>query len=293
MLTVQTVAELRALSGRWRASAQRIALVPTMGNLHAGHLSLVAAARQYADRVVASIFVNPTQFGPGEDFSRYPRTPQADAQALSEAGCDALFTPSVEEVYPAGATPPMVAFDAGELGRQLCGAFRPGHFAGVLQVVARLFNHALPDVALFGEKDYQQLVLLQALARDLAFPIEVRGLPTVREVDGLAMSSRNQYLAETDRRRAAGLHASLQDGAKSLRAGQSIAEVEQSGYQALQSMGFRPDYFSIRRSRDLAFPAADDRQLRILAAARLGDTRLIDNIAVELPDPGSRTVSPA
>lgn len=282
MLTVHTVAELRALSGRWRASAERIALVPTMGNLHAGHLSLVAAARRHADRVIASIFVNPTQFGPGEDYSRYPRTPQADAQALAEAGCDALFAPSVAEVYPQGATPPLVGLDAGELGRQLCGAFRPGHFAGVLQVVARLFNHALPDVALFGEKDYQQLVLLRALAQDLAFPLQVHGLPTVREADGLAMSSRNQYLTDADRRRAAGLHAALQAGAASLRAGQSVVEVEQDGYQRLTSLGFRPDYFAVRRAEDLATPTDGDSQLRILVAARLGATRLIDNIAVDL-----------
>ncbi|MCB1636425.1 MAG: pantoate--beta-alanine ligase [Xanthomonadales bacterium] len=280
MPLVSQVAALRAQSQRWRCAGERIALVPTMGNLHEGHLSLVREAKLHADRVIASIFVNPTQFGPGEDYERYPRTFEADRLALQAAGCDLLFAPTVAEMYPEGNAEGMVGLNPGPLGRQLCGAFRPGHFEGVLQVVARLFHQALPDVALFGEKDYQQLTLLRALARDLGFPVQVIGLPTVREADGLALSSRNQYLAADERQQAAQLHATLQQAAGELLAGAAVEGVEQAGYARLLKAGFRPDYLAVRRSEDLGTPTAGDRELRVLAAARLGTTRLIDNLAV-------------
>ncbi len=282
MEVIETVAQLRRRTAQWRCQGLRSALVPTMGNLHAGHLSLLAAARGRADRVIASVFVNPTQFGPAEDYASYPRTLEQDQQALAAAGCDLLFAPPLEEVYPPSPTPSMVGLDPGPLAHDLCGAFRPGHFHGVLQVVARLFNFIAPDLAIFGEKDYQQLVLLQALARDLAFPIRIEGVATVRESDGLAMSSRNQYLAPAERARAGVLHATLQSAADQIREGRCVPEVEQAGYASLREAAMIPDYFALRRASDLGPVTAADRSLRVLAAARLGRTRLIDNLAIEL-----------
>jgi pantoate--beta-alanine ligase len=282
MKVIETVADLRRQTASWRCQGLRSALVPTMGNLHAGHLSLLAAARPRADRLVTSIFVNPTQFAPGEDYASYPRSLSQDTEALAAAGCDLLFAPAVEEVYPASLAPAMVGLEPGPLAHQLCGAFRPGHFSGVLQVVARLFNFVQPDLAVFGEKDYQQLILLQALGRDLAFPIQIDGVATVREVDGLAMSSRNQYLDPVERVRAAALYRGLCLAAAELADGRSPAEVEQRGYARLREAGFQPDYVAVRRALDLQPAGCADRSLRVLAAARLGRTRLIDNVAVEL-----------
>ncbi len=275
--TVRTVAELRAHLGAWRDQGHRIAFVPTMGNLHAGHFSLVEIGRRHADKVVASIFVNPTQFGPNEDFARYPRTPERDAAGLAEAGCDLLFLPSVEEMYPFGAEN-AVRMRVPGLSAILDGESRPGHFDGVATVVARLFNMVRPDVAIFGRKDYQQLQIVRQLVRDLAFPLEIVGGATVREPDGLAMSSRNQYLDGEQRRTAAEIHAMLQQMREQTRLGLPLDGVEAGAVARLQAAGFRVDYAVVRRS-DLSVPEhGNEAGLLGLVAARLGTTRLIDNL---------------
>ena len=278
MDTVSTIAAVRERVQRWRSQGQRVAFVPTMGNLHAGHLSLLEAARQHGERFVASIFVNPMQFGPNEDFAHYPRTPQRDERMLAEAGCDLMFMPDVSEIYPEGmekATRVVVP----ELSEILCGQFRPGHFQGVTSVVARLFNIVQPDVAVFGEKDYQQLTIIRRMTADLCMPVQIVAAPTVREADGLAMSSRNQYLTPAERRIAPRIYEELTRAVNRLRAGErDFAAIERSAMQALQDAGFRPEYFSIREADDLrpASPASND--LVVLAAARLGRARLIDNL---------------
>lgn len=281
MLTIRTIDELRRAVAGWRAAGEAVAFVPTMGNLHSGHLALVARAREEAPRVVVSVFVNPTQFGPNEDFARYPRTEAEDAEKLEAAGADVLFLPSVEEMYPGGAEATTFVEVPG-ISDILCGEFRPGHFRGVATVVARLFNIVQPDAAVFGEKDYQQLLVIRRMVRDLAFPVRVIGAPTVREDDGLAKSSRNQYLAPEERELATRIHATLQAVAESLRAGRDIAALEREGAESLERAGFRPDYFAIRRAEDLDEPAPGDRELVVLVAARLGGTRLIDNLRVTL-----------
>ena len=269
--------DLHAFLATWRMRGQRIALVPTLGNLHAGHYSLVTLAREHADVVVASVFVNPTQFGPNEDFARYPRTPDADAAGLAASGCDALFMPAVEEIYPYGAANTVrvsvPGFDVLEA------AVRPGHFDGVATVVAKLFNLVRPDVAVFGRKDYQQLLVIRRLTRDLAYPIEIVDAPTLREANGLAMSSRNQYLDAEQRQRAAVIHATLQSMRESVRAGaQKLAAIESEAETSLRRAGFQPDYAVIRRADDLGVPAEGEAGNLIgLIAARLGSTRLIDN----------------
>lgn len=280
METVTALAALRGAVARFRAAGERVALVPTMGNLHRGHLALVARARAEARRVVVTVFVNPTQFGPGEDFTAYPRTPEADAGLLAAAGCDVLFLPPVAEVYPdgeAGAT----RVEVPGLSTILCGAFRPGHFAGVTSVVARLFHMVGPDVAVFGDKDYQQLTIIRRMVRDLHMPIRIIGLPTVREPDGLALSSRNQYLTPAERGVAPRLAAVLGEVAAALAAGRrDFAALEADAAAALSAAGFRPDYVAIRRAADLGEPAAGDAGLVVLAAAWLGRARLIDNRVV-------------
>ncbi len=280
METVTALAALRGAVARFRAAGERVALVPTMGNLHRGHLALVARARAEARRVVVTVFVNPTQFGPGEDFAAYPRTPEADAGLLAAAGCDVLFLPPVAEVYPdgeAGAT----RVEVPDLSTILCGAFRPGHFAGVTSVVARLFHMVGPDVAVFGDKDYQQLTIIRRMVRDLHMPIRIIGLPTVREPDGLALSSRNQYLTPAERGVAPRLAAVLGEVAAALAAGRrDFAALEADAAAALAAAGFRPDYVAIRRAADLGEPAAGDAGLVVLAAAWLGRARLIDNRVV-------------
>lgn len=282
MEILRSVAAARRSLYAWRLAGESIALVPTMGNLHAGHDSLVAIARRRADRVVASIFVNPTQFGPGEDYERYPRTPREDAARLRAAGVDAVFMPTVEAMYPGGRDGATTVSVPGLAG-VLCGAHRPGHFDGVASVVLRLFNITVFDVAVFGEKDYQQLVLLRRMARDLHLDIRLVGAPTVREPDGLALSSRNQYLDAGERRIAPRLHAVLQDCRRRLLSGsQGLVAIERQACRQLQAEGFVPDYVAIRDARDLGPPAPGCRQLRVLAAARLGRTRLIDNLAVRL-----------
>lgn len=282
MHTVATIAEVRATVAAWHAAGARVAFVPTMGNLHAGHIHLVSEACKRADRVVASIFVNPLQFGQGEDFAAYPRTLAADQEKLAAAGCDLLFAPGEQEMYPLGRDG-LSFVEVPGLSDVLCGAFRPGHFRGVATVVSKLFNIVRPDVALFGEKDYQQLLVIRLMVRDLDMGLEIVGVPTVREADGLAMSSRNGYLQAGERQLATEIYATLQALAAQLRGGvRDYAALEAAATARLEQAGFRPDYVSVRRAEDLGLPQADDRRLVVLAAARLGGTRLIDNLLIEL-----------
>ncbi|ALN92125.1 pantoate--beta-alanine ligase [Lysobacter gummosus] len=280
MLTVDQLDALRSTLASWRQAGQRIAFVPTMGNLHAGHHSLIRLAREHADRVVASVFVNPTQFGPNEDFSRYPRTPQADAEGLGAAGCDLLWLPSVETMYPFGAQNTVQVSVPG-VTETLEGAHRPGHFDGVATVVARLFNQVGPDLAVFGRKDFQQLAVIRYLVRDLAFALDIVAAPTLREADGLAMSSRNQYLSAEERPRAAEIHRVLQSMREAVQAGREREAVEAEAGERLAAAGFAVDYAAIRRP-DLTIPESAPGQgdgARVaLIAARLGRTRLIDNL---------------
>jgi pantoate--beta-alanine ligase len=273
--------DLHAFLAPLRMHGKRIALVPTMGNLHTGHYSLVTLARRHADIVVATVFVNPTQFGPNEDFARYPRTPEADAKGLSASGCDALFMPAVEEMYPYGpAQTVRVSVPGFDM---LEGELRPGHFDGVATVVAKLFNLVQPDVAIFGRKDYQQLLVIRRLARDLAYPIEIIDAPTTREPNGLAMSSRNQYLDAEQRERAALIHATLRRMQAELAGGaRNLTDIEAEAAKRLRESGFVPDYAVIRRAADLGIPAEGERRgLIALIAARLGSTRLIDNLLLD------------
>jgi len=282
MHTCVSAADLRALLAPLRREGRRIGFAPTMGNLHAGHYSLLAIAREHADVVVASVFVNPTQFGPNEDFARYPRTPDADAAGLAAHGCDVLFLPGVEDLYPFGASR-SVKVGVPELPDVLEGAIRPGHFDGVATVVAKLFNLVQPQAAVFGRKDYQQLLVIRRMVRDLGYPIEIVGAPIVREANGLAMSSRNQYLDAAQRERAGAIHAVLQRMCVAVRAGRAFAEVERDASAELERSGLVPDYAVMRRADDLAEPLPADRpdDLVALVAARLGTTRLIDNEAVD------------
>jgi pantoate--beta-alanine ligase len=276
LTTVRTAADLRANVRAWRAAGLRVALVPTMGALHAGHMALVAAALAAADRVVASIFVNPTQFGPNEDLARYPRREAADAAMLAEAGCHLLYAPDAAGMYPEGfATRVHVA----GLTDVLCGAHRPGHFDGVATVVAKLLNQAQPDIALFGEKDYQQLLVIRRMAADLDIAVEIIGVPTVREPDGLALSSRNAYLTPDERKTAALFPKLLQQARDRLLAGVAAAEVLADATHHLTAAGLKPDYVELRDTASLA--ASAEPPARLLAAVRLGTTRLIDNVAVE------------
>jgi len=277
---VRTVPDLRAQVRGWKAQGLRIALVPTMGALHAGHISLIDLARRQADRVVASIFVNPTQFGPNEDFERYPRNEERDAAALAGAGCDLLFAPTVAEMYAPGFA---TTIHVGGVAEPLEGAHRPTHFAGVATVVAKLLIQAEPDIAIFGEKDYQQLQVIRRLALDLDIPTAIIGAPIARAEDGLALSSRNAYLSPSEREIAAALNRVLNDAAAALHVGEAVAKVEGDGTAALVQAGFdRVDYFAVCDADTLAprGPGPLEGRSRILAAASLGKTRLIDNIAV-------------
>jgi pantoate--beta-alanine ligase len=272
----RTVASLRAHVAAWRQNGETVALVPTMGALHEGHAGLIRMAKAQAERAVASIFVNPKQFGAGEDFDRYPRAEQADAEVLRQAGCDLLYAPTPEAMYPPGfATTVSVA----GVSAPLEGVSRPGHFDGVATVVAKLLLQALPDVAIFGEKDFQQLAVIRRLARDLDLACEILAAPTARAPDGLALSSRNVYLSEAERAAAPALHRALTEAAQALADGASIAQAEAQGRRALTLAGFQVDYFEARDPATLA--PATGRPLRLLAAARLGATRLIDNLGVE------------
>ncbi|MCC7635921.1 pantoate--beta-alanine ligase [Stenotrophomonas rhizophila] len=275
--TITELSRLRAVVNGWKREGLRVALVPTMGNLHAGHYSLVTLARQYADRVVSSVFVNPTQFGPNEDFTRYPRTPEADTTGLEQAGCDVLWLPTVESMYPFGVEL-AASVNVPGISGLLEGAHRPGHFDGVCTVVSRLFNQVQPDVAAFGKKDYQQLAVIRQMVEDLAFPIQIVGGDIVRETDGLAMSSRNQYLNEQQRSVSTRIHQVLLGMREGFIAGKTRSAIEADATAALQAAGFQVDY-AVLRLPDLSEPAdANDGTRVALIAARIGSTRLIDNL---------------
>ncbi|MBX3483042.1 pantoate--beta-alanine ligase [Phenylobacterium sp.] len=275
---VRTVADLRARVRAWRAEGLGVGFVPTMGALHEGHLSLVRLARTKADRVVTSLFVNPTQFGPSEDFDAYPRDEARDAGLLEGAGCHLLYAPAVAEMYPEGASTIVTVCGVAE---PLEGAARPGHFAGVATVVTKLLNQCGPDVAVFGQKDFQQLAVIRRLVADLDIPVEIVGAPTMRADDGLALSSRNAYLTAEERQQAPALHQVLQTLLRNLRDGESVAAVERVALDALARAGFqRIDYVEVRHPATLERlgPGPTDGPVRVLAAARLGKTRLIDNV---------------
>ncbi|MEO7557677.1 MAG: pantoate--beta-alanine ligase [Gammaproteobacteria bacterium] len=282
MLTLTTIAAVHRELAAWRAQAQDIALVPTMGKLHAGHLALVEAAKQRAARVVVSIYVNPLQFSKGEDFTDYPRTIEEDSVKLTAIGADLLFLPGDAEMYP-GPVEHSTWVEVPGLSGILCGAHRPGHFRGVATVVNKLFNIVQPRVAVFGEKDYQQLQVIRCMAVELAMPVEIVGMPTVREADGLALSSRNSYLSADERRRAPALYQALCTAKEQIVRGErNFAGVEAAAIEALQQGGFRPDYFQVCRADKLSRAGAEDVDLVILTAAWLGKTRLIDNLPLRL-----------
>ncbi|MEI7838866.1 MAG: pantoate--beta-alanine ligase [Methylococcaceae bacterium] len=271
MQIFHTISDIRA----WRNANRRVAFVPTMGHLHAGHLQLVREAKTHADQVIVSIFVNPTQFGIDEDLANYPRTESRDCELLAAEGCDVVFLPSVETIYaPTAQTTVTVS----AVSQNYCGASRAGHFDGVATVVCKLFNIVQPNVAVFGLKDFQQFVVIQTLVRDLHLPIEIIGVPTVREIDGLAMSSRNGYLSERERICAPKIYHILQHARDNLIAGKTIVDVETCAISALTHAGFDVDYFNVARRSDLQFATLNDKELIILVAAKLGKTRLIDNL---------------
>ncbi len=282
MDTIVRSAGLRRVVALWRTAAERVAFVPTMGNLHQGHGDLVRRAAQLADRVIVSVFVNPMQFGPNEDFAAYPRTPDDDRCLLESLGADVLFMPEVEEMYPRGQAV-STRVQVPELDSILCGAFRPGHFTGVATIVTKLLNLVQPDVALFGEKDFQQLMIIRRAATDLCMPMEIVGVPTTRESDGLAMSSRNRYLSADERQLAPQIFAALTVARQAIESGsQDFAALEQAGSDALKQHGFRPDYFSIRDAATLGDPVPGI-EMVVLTAARIGRARLIDNVRVQPP----------
>lgn len=279
---LQRIAELRQTVGAGRQAGQRIAVVPTMGNLHAGHIHLVEQARRYSDIVVCTIFVNPMQFGRNEDLGSYPRTLAADMDKLRAAGCDVLFAPPVDEIYPHGLDQHTVVSVPAVSARH-CGASRPGHFDGVSTVVNKLFNLVQPHVALFGRKDYQQLMVIRKMVQDLCLPVELVGVPTQREPDGLALSSRNGYLSAEQRQIAPILYQTLQQAREQLLQGTPFAAVEEAARKRLQQAGFQPDYVNISHADTLEPAQPDDNALVILAAAWIGTTRLIDNLEISLP----------
>lgn len=280
MEIIDSVNALREVIQRQKQWHKKIAFVPTMGNLHKGHLELVKLARNKADFVVASIFVNPMQFGEGEDFDKYPRTHEEDKQQLMAHGCDLLFLPTVATMYPL-AHDQQTRVEVPGLSDMLCGASRPGHFVGVSTVVCKLFNMVQPGMAIFGEKDFQQLMVIRRMVNELSMPIEIVGAPIVREKDGLAMSSRNAYLDKQQRKIAPGLYAELQAIGEAITTGsRDFKELQKLASKKLNKAGFTTDYIAIRRQSDLLEPQNDDGQLVILAAAYLGSTRLIDNLVV-------------
>ncbi len=275
--TCVTAEQLQAAVAAWRQAGDSVSFVPTMGALHDGHIALVKEAQRHARRTVVSIFVNPTQFGPNEDYTRYPRQLEQDRALLAAAGCDALFAPEVATVYPPGFA---TSIDPGPLARQLEGVFRPGHFAGVATVVARLFGLVRPDYACFGEKDYQQLQIIRQTVRDLALPVQIIGVPTVRAADGLALSSRNAYLSATERTQALVLSATLRRIAAEAPGQPDCRVLLTAGEQAIAAAGFAIDYLALCDATTLTPVTAIDAPARVLVAAKIGKTRLIDNMAV-------------
>lgn len=282
MQQISRIQDLRTALVAARAHGHRIAFVPTMGNLHAGHIRLVEQARHHGETVVCSIFVNPLQFGRNEDLDAYPRTLAEDAEKLQAAACDFLFTPAVEEMYPHGLDAQTIVSVPG-VSQRHCGASRPGHFDGVATVVSKLFNMVQPHTALFGLKDYQQFQVINHMVTDLCMPIELVGVATVREDSGLAMSSRNGYLNADEKERAAALYQALQQAGTELAQGAATSGVEAKAVSQLEAAGFRPDYFSVCHAATLEPAAPEDRELVILAAAWMGKTRLIDNLVLTLP----------
>lgn len=286
MQRVSSVEQLRQSVAAWRAAGDRIALVPTMGNLHDGHMALFRQAYKHAKRLIVSSFVNPMQFGPSEDYERYPRTPDADSEILRRSGCDILFAPDVNEVYPRG-----LAFatrvQVPGFSEILDGEFRPGHFEGVASVVMRLFSIVQPNVAIFGEKDYQQLLVIRRLAADLFLPVEIVGSPTVRAPDGLALSSRNIYLSEDERAVAPKLYEELRRVAVAIdtddESAKDLQALETEARRNLRAFGFKVEYFTIRSANTLLTPSLSESELVILVAARLGRARLIDNTRATRP----------
>ncbi|HEX5339666.1 MAG TPA: pantoate--beta-alanine ligase [Gammaproteobacteria bacterium] len=290
MLTEHGVVELRKRLQRWRELHQRIAFIPTMGNLHAGHIALVKRARELAQRVVVSIFVNPLQFGPDEDYTSYPRTLDADKLQLAVAGADMAFVPDLATMYPQGPEQ-TTRVSVPEISTILDGEYRPGHFDGVATAVCKLFHMVQPDIALFGEKDYQQLMVVRRLVRDLCLPVEITGVPTVREPNRLAMSSRNQYLTRAELGTAPLLYHTLLETADAIRDGTGdLPTLEREASRRLSEAGFRPDYVAIREAGSLALPAEDAQRFVVLGAAWLGKARLIDNVQVDIQQ-DDRTVN--
>lgn len=281
MQKVTTLNQLREDLWQWRKQGETIAFVPTMGNLHAGHIKLVSEARKKADKVVVSIFVNPTQFGVGDDFESYPRTESEDQHKLTEASADLLFSPSVSEMYPKDMD---TVISVAKVAKILCGKSRPGHFDGVATVVAKLFNMTQPDMAFFGEKDFQQLAVIRKMVCDLNIPVEIVGVETEREPDGLAMSSRNGYLTEQQRKIAPKLYHSICLAREDVLLGkEDLRSIEKKQQKYLDALGFNVDYFSICRSNNLQQAHDTDGKLAILVAAKLGKPRLIDNIYFSIP----------
>ncbi|MFW2404203.1 MAG: pantoate--beta-alanine ligase [Gammaproteobacteria bacterium] len=281
MKTVRDIATLRALTDGWRQVGDTIALVPTMGNLHKGHMSLVQLAAECAERIIVSVYVNPTQFGAGEDFENYPRTFENDRRRLSRADVDIMFAPDSEQMYPFGHEH-MTRVAVPGLSKILCGNDRPEHFDGVTSVVSRLFNITQPDVAIFGQKDYQQLVIIRRMAADLHMPVRILAGPTLRNKDGLAMSSRNRYLSEHERALAPAMHRTISECRDRILGGdRDYKKLEADAAAALSRAGLEPQYVAIRKAGDLSMPEPDSEYLVVLAAARLGPARLIDNVLIE------------
>ena len=281
IMITETIAQTREVVRKWKAAGESIAFVPTMGNLHAGHMALVKAANATGMRTIVSIFVNPLQFGEGEDLEAYPRTFEEDIDKLSQYNVDLVFAPAAEEIYPAGKEAATIVQVPG-LSDILEGEHRPGFFTGVATVVCKLFNIVEPDAAYFGEKDFQQLLVIRRMVQDLALPVVIHSVATVREQDGLAMSSRNSYLNDRLRESAPALQESLQYVVKSVQEGMDSHYAVGHASQQLGEAGFEPDYVVVRNQADLSVPSAEDKSLIVLAAARLGTTRLIDNIPFEL-----------
>lgn len=281
MITTESISAIRKQVLAWRLKGETVAFVPTMGNLHLGHLTLVREAKSRADHVVASIFVNPMQFGQNEDLDAYPRTLSDDQSALVEAGAELLFTPTPSIIYPKGMEA-QTFVEVPLISDQLCGESRPGHFRGVATIVCKLFNIVQPDIAVFGQKDFQQLLVIKTMVEDLSMPIEIIGVETIREDSGLAMSSRNGYLTAAQKQQAAVLKQTLDKMAIELRAGIQTDEVISTAKQAISAAGFDNDYLDIRNAKTFSKPASSDAELVILVAAYMGATRLIDNLVVKL-----------